>query len=106
MLFPESERVVYDKNPLASVICQLRFPPILKIDAELPSTFQDRIRAEYPLLKQRELSEAGFNLTPELSKVLGEEMLLSIRGGKRVYDFYSGDERWQLSLARGCIADT
>ena len=52
MPFPLSTRVIFDRNPLAEVICQLRFPPILRIIAEPPADFQDRIRAEYPIFEQ------------------------------------------------------
>ena len=48
MPFPEVERVIYARNPLDQVVCQLRFPPILKIDAEIPAGFQDRVREDYP----------------------------------------------------------
>ena len=50
MPFPEAKRIIYRKNPLDQVICQLRFPPILKIDAEVPAKFQDRIRGDFPNL--------------------------------------------------------
>jgi len=53
MPFPEKHRVSYGKNPLDKVICQLRFPPILKIDAELPSAFQEFIRMDYPLYSEK-----------------------------------------------------
>lgn len=49
MPFPESKRVFYVKNPLAEVICQLRFPAILRIGAESPHEFQERIRDHLPL---------------------------------------------------------
>ena len=48
MPFPEVKRVIYKKNPLDRVICQLRFAPILKIDAEIPADFQEMIRADFP----------------------------------------------------------
>lgn len=41
-------RVIYENNQLGEVICQLRFPEILTIQAELPAKFQDAIRAEFP----------------------------------------------------------
>lgn len=52
MPFPEVKRVIYKKNPLHQVICQLRFPPILKVDAEIPSIFQEKIRGEFPNFKE------------------------------------------------------
>ena len=48
MPFPEAERVVYRQNPLDRVVCQLKFPPILKIEREIPVEFQDRIRKDFP----------------------------------------------------------
>ena len=54
MPFPESERVVFRRNTLAEVICQLRFPPILEIAAKDPAAFQEQIRAEYPLYQRNQ----------------------------------------------------
>ena len=48
MHFPEAERVVYQNNPLHEVICQLRFPTILRIANETPSDFQERMRSRLP----------------------------------------------------------
>ena len=48
MPFPEVKRIIYKKNPLDKVICQLRFPTILKIEKEIPAEFQERIRKEFP----------------------------------------------------------
>lgn len=60
MPFPPSERVIFEVNPLAEVVCQLSFPPILRIASELPAEFQERIRQSYPLL-QPQPNVAGFN---------------------------------------------
>lgn len=46
-------RCVYENNPLAEVICQLRFPQILTVETELPAQFQESIRGEFPLYSQR-----------------------------------------------------
>jgi hypothetical protein len=40
MEFPEAERVIYSRNPLAEVACQLRFPRILALDERIPADFQ------------------------------------------------------------------
>jgi uncharacterized protein (TIGR04255 family) len=48
MIFPESTRETYERNPLKEVICQLRFPTILKITGEPPVDFQEAVRRGYP----------------------------------------------------------
>lgn len=52
MVFPESDRILFRQNPLAEVICQLRFPPILSIAASSPAKFQDRIRTQFPMYEK------------------------------------------------------
>ena len=47
-MFSQESRCIYEKNQLIEVICQLRFPDILKIEAQEPYAFQDAIRGEYP----------------------------------------------------------
>jgi uncharacterized protein (TIGR04255 family) len=102
MPFPPSERVIYKKNPLNEVVCQLRFPPILRIDSDSPSQFQERIRKEYPLLKER----AG-KLPQEILQQLPPAIVNSALGsGGRIYDFISEDENWVVSLARDFLALT
>jgi len=57
--FPASPRVIYEKTPLREVICQLRFPPILRVEAQTPADFQDRIRERFPLLERNQPMTAG-----------------------------------------------
>jgi len=52
MPFPDSKRAFYGKNPLEEVVCQLRFPPILRIEVETPAVFQDKVRQVFPLYKR------------------------------------------------------
>jgi len=98
--FPDSPRVIYTKNPLVEVVCQLRFPPILRIDAELPSAFQERIRSEYPLL--REKTEGELQLPSQVPSQFAELLRSSFALGKRRtgYDFVSSDGIWTVGLTR------
>ncbi|HUY35280.1 MAG TPA: TIGR04255 family protein [Pirellulales bacterium] len=97
MPLPETPRVIYAKNPLEAVICQLRFPPILRIAAELPAAFQERIREEYPLLRERPAFAVPAGIPPQMMmKAIPSE--LSVALGGRTFDFLSADEKWQLSL--------
>jgi uncharacterized protein (TIGR04255 family) len=100
MIFPESRRVIYEKNPLRQVICQVRFPAILRIVSEPPVDFQDRIRGEYPLFVEKR--EATINLPEELSKKLPSEFLTA----ETAYEFASADEQWSVTLTRGFLALT
>ncbi|MFG0287022.1 MAG: TIGR04255 family protein [Rhodopirellula sp. JB044] len=99
MLFPDSPRVLYGKNPLVQVIMQIRFPQILRIASDLPADFQDRIRDDYPLY--REKREASIGLPAGLEKLLPSEALPK---SDVAYEFSSDDGNWTLSLTSGFLA--
>lgn len=106
MPFPDTERVIYNKNPIEKVICQLRFPPILIIDSEIPSKFQNEIREQYPNYKegievQQEISgqfdiNSKMNLINPMSKVTTSKN----------HVFTSEDGNWQINLTRTFISIT
>lgn len=47
-MFSNEPRCIYRHNPLADVICQLRYPEILAIEANPPVEFQEAIRDIFP----------------------------------------------------------
>jgi uncharacterized protein (TIGR04255 family) len=100
-LFPPQPRVIYQKSPLVEVTMQLRFPPILKIEAELPAAFQDRVRAHFPLLERE--PQPGL---PPNAPVPAEIAQMFSRAGGTSFRFRSEDEQWTLSLTKGFIALT
>ncbi len=100
MPIPDFDRVIYDKPVLTNVVCQLSFPPILRIGAEEPVAFQDVIRQDYPNFQERP-SDLVNELPAELRKVLPPSILG--KGGEKIYDFFSEDNKWQVSLARDFI---
>lgn len=105
MPFPESERVLYERNPLAQVICQLRFPSILRIDAEVPAKFQDAIRADFPMCRGSEDVELlQVEFPEEIRKLLGTN--LPFRTAKSAHTFTTDDGQWQVSLTRDWLALT
>jgi uncharacterized protein (TIGR04255 family) len=55
MIFPDYQRRVFKRNPIADVTCQLRFPPILKIATEIPDAMQEALRSQYPGFQQQHL---------------------------------------------------
>ncbi len=97
MYFPESDRVIYERNPLMQVACQLRFPPILKIAHQEPFDFQDQIRSHYPLFEGR-----NTQFPPEISQ-MAQQLSLPILGDV-YYGFKSEDQKWQLSITKDFIS--
>lgn len=100
-VFPETPRVIYRENPLEEVICQLRFPPILRIEAESPAAFQEAIRSQYPLFE--ETPGETLPVPNEIAKKLPEAL---IRLGNPSYTFASENGTWKVSLTRDFIALT
>jgi uncharacterized protein (TIGR04255 family) len=103
MFFPESERVIYGKNPLVEVICQLRFPRILKIDTELPAAFQERIRQAYPQFSQSPKIDLGL-VSPELARLVGLDQVLG--SGQQKFEFVSADRDWKVTFTSHSLALT
>ena len=52
-MFSQEERCIYQNNQLLEVICQLRFPTILAINAREPVDFQEAIRQAFPIYEKR-----------------------------------------------------
>lgn len=93
-MFSQESRCIYAKNQLLEVICQLRFPDILRIEAQEPFEFQDAVRADYPQY-QKKVEQ----LPPKQ-----ENGKLTPQGTTNNYQFISADGHWKISLTRGFIA--
>ena len=103
MGFPDVPRVIYKRNPLDEVICQLRFPAILKLDLEPPATFQDALRGKFPFYRQK----SSIGLPPGMPKELEAVFAKDLRGGMpQSHEFTSRDEQWGLTLTRDFLALT
>jgi uncharacterized protein (TIGR04255 family) len=100
MPFPDAKRVIYKKKPLTRVVCQLRYPPILRIDSEVPSAFQDCIRSDYPLYTekvefQQEIAAGpGVQVSPEMVKQLTRTSVT------KNHEFCGEDGAWKINLTR------
>ncbi|PSB51386.1 TIGR04255 family protein [Chamaesiphon polymorphus] len=99
MHLPDFERVIYERNPLIQVACQLRFPPILKISHHEPVEFQDRVRSHYPLFET-----TSTQVPPEISQFI-QQIGAPLRS-EVSYNFKSEDMQWQLSIGRDFISLT
>lgn len=97
-MFSREERCLYRSNQLAEVICQLRFPEILTIGANLPVEFQDAIREEYPQFSRRQE-----NAAPKLTGTPGH-FSLENQPATVNYQFVSADGAWRVNLTSKFIS--
>lgn len=88
MEFPEAERVIYSKNPLAEVACQIRYPRILALDERIPAEFQSKLGKSYPFVETREVVQFGIALNSDFTP------------SKRVhYEFTTEDRAYTITLS-------
>lgn len=95
--FPAVEEVPLAAPPLDEVVCQVRFPPILRIANEEPVEFQELIRGRFPELQKKhsfqlQLTEPG-NPNPS-----------SAESKPIIYVFANSANNAQVSLSPGFYA--
>jgi len=91
-MFTHTERCRYRENPLAEVICQLRFPEILAISSQPPVEFQEAIRSEYPgFVRRQEVPAPRVSGTPGNLTVQKHPPIIN-------YQFSSPDGVWRVNL--------
>ena len=97
-MFSKEERVCYKYNQLGEVICQLRFPEILTIEANIPADFQEAIRDEFPRYSLRKETPM-----PKLSGAPGN-LQLEKQPQNNNYQFVSADGVWRVNLTSRFIS--
>ncbi len=97
-MFSNENRCTYEKNQLTEVICQLRFPEILTIGANLPVAFQEAIRDEFPAYSARKEAPA-----PKISGAPGD-FRLENQPTIINYQFVSADGVWRVNLTSKFIS--
>jgi uncharacterized protein (TIGR04255 family) len=95
MRFERRERVIYGKNPLFQVICQIRFSPLLVLAAQLPVDLQKALRGDYPKLSiaQGVVFQIG---NPPSSPAPADN----------TYNFSSEDDVWTIALTKDSLSLT
>ena len=97
-MFSNEIRCVYRNNQLADVICQLRFPEILTIEAHAPADFQEAIRDEYPQYSKKLEAPA-----PKVTGAPGN-MQLENQPATVNHQFVSEDGVWRINLTSRFIS--
>lgn len=99
MPFPDSPRVIYRRSPLVEVVCQLRFPTILRIDTAPPVEFQDAIRDQYPEFIEAREQMFAFQVGKGVPVMNPPAAVLN-------YTFQSANAKWRVNLTRDFLALT
>ena len=97
-----SPRVVYTNNPLAEVVCQVRFDRVLQLQNAAPAALQRELRPEYPTLSVEEHAS--------LQLVLGEGPPIGPSGESTaipsIYHFASADGINKVSVSADFLSLT
>ena len=99
-MFSQEQRCIYRRNQLDGVICQLRFPEILSIGANVPVAFQEAIRDEYPQYAAKMDSPAP-KITGRPGNFTLENQPTTVN-----YHFTSEDGVWRINLTSRFISLT
>ncbi len=103
--FPQADHLPLSNSPLREVVCQIRFPPILRIAEETPSKFQEMVRSRFPNFKTEQGLEIQFSpgqpikpvgQSPPVHRFLDKDEILTVSLG---FDFFAVSttqyESWQ-----------
>jgi len=104
MVFPEVERSIYKQNPLDNVLCQLRFPPILKINTGDISAFQDDIRSMFPEYSEQIEIINEITLGPPNPFQQNAINQFSRPSSNKNHLFTSADGKWKVNLTNTFIS--
>jgi uncharacterized protein (TIGR04255 family) len=96
-VFPHRDRLIFENNPLIEVICQLRFPTLLRLESEAPAELQERIRERFPELV-REMPSLPSKMPDEILKAIGAAL------PQRGYSFLTRDKVTKVSLSSQSIS--
>ena len=91
-------RCIYRRHQLAEVVCQLRFPEILTIGANMPAQFQELIRDEFPqFAAKKDAPPPRITGTPGNFTLENQPQTVN-------YHFISADGTWKVNLTSRFIS--
>jgi len=91
--FPVSERVELKAPPLELVVCQLRFPAVLALEAQPPVEFQKGMKKDYPVAHRPQAATLGLRPEP------GFQLSLS-----KYWAFEDKESKWTVSLGHNFLS--
>lgn len=97
---PLAERVKYENNPLAEVVCQVRFDPVALDDSATKTLETSLAQLGYVLKWQEEIATLNLQIGPQGVKQAPSE------ASQKLTHFVSKDRFWKVSLTADFIALT
>lgn len=94
--FPDYGEIPLENPPIKEVVCQVRFPPILRIAKDQPIEFQEQVRSQFPNL------EFGQEILVQLSPFSTSPTPTA--SGPRLYHFKTLDDAYVATLAPNFFA--
>jgi uncharacterized protein (TIGR04255 family) len=89
----EPQEIPLPSAPLVTVLCQVRFPEIISIQQKtFVAAFQERIRADYPIVRNEQIKTVAVN---ELGMTVADD---------GVWRFVDAERGWRLSLMSSSIS--
>ena len=102
LAFPE---VDFGKPALKTVVCELRFNPLLIISRDTPVAFQEVVRASYPKVAAERGAFMEVRVTAPGAQNLGEiSNLQQMQPEGLVWRFRTDDDAWVASLGIGLMS--
>lgn len=98
-MFSDRPRCIYANPQLADVVCQLRFPTILTINAEEPAAFQEGIRAQFP-----RYSVSNAPRPVRVTNLPGQPPRVEQEPAVKIYRFTTEDGASRIELSRDTIS--
>ena len=95
----EADDIRLELSPLSEVVCQVRFPPILRIGRDEPVDFQEAVRHRFPLLE----TEFGVAFQVDISSGVPHQLSQSL-DAPRLHRFISADRTKTVTLASDFFA--
>jgi uncharacterized protein (TIGR04255 family) len=95
--FPQKAEIRLSNPPLNEVVCQVKFPPVLRIGKESPSDLQEKVRERFP---QLEVEQAVQVQVPGI----GSQGAPTVHSPAPVYRFKSPEGETSISLAIDFLA--
>jgi uncharacterized protein (TIGR04255 family) len=89
----------YRKTGLSTVVCQLRFNPILKIGQGVPADYQDLVRATFPIFVREESIELKFAMGIALPPAVE-----TLPPPPATWRFRTEDEAWVAGLGANFVS--